>query len=253
MANKIIDLTGKVFGEWTVLSKSSKKNKCGTYWTCQCSCGLIKDICGTDLRLGKTTKCKNHQKNLQSLIPKDVPYKKYIRTKNHSGIIKDETNNKYGLLTVIKQDHIDNASRHVFWLCKCECGNTRIVDGSKLRNGLVLHCGCISMSNGELKIQQILLNNNIKFKKEYTFQDLVSPIDNKTKLRFDFAIFNEKNELIKLIEFQGIQHYQKSGRLDDPRMNDKIKRDFCKSHSLILLEIPYWDYNKIDIDYLLNK
>ena len=253
MANTIIDLTGKKIGEWTVLKQSDKKDKHGIYWTCQCSCGLIKDICGTDLRQGKTTKCKNHVKNLQSKNPIDIQYKSYVRTNNHEGTIKNEIGNKYGLLTVLKQDHIDKKLRHVFWLCQCECGNTRIVDGSKLRNGLVTHCGCQTISNGELKIQQLLLNNNIKFQKEFTFNDLVSLINNKTKLRFDFALFDDNNNLIKLIEFQGIQHYQLSGRLFDPRENDKLKREYCKIHNIKLLEIPYWDYNKIDINYLLTK
>ena len=72
MANKIIDLTGQKFGEWTVLKKSTKRDKRGIFWTCQCSCGLIKDICGTDLRQGKTTKCKNHKSNLQRDNPKQI-------------------------------------------------------------------------------------------------------------------------------------------------------------------------------------
>ena len=254
MANTIIDLTGKKFGEWTVLKQSDKKDKSGIYWVCQCSCGLIKDIRGTDLRQGKTTKCKKHQQNLQSLIKEDTNYKSYIRTNNHQGKIKNEVGNQYGLLTVIQQDSIDPINRYVNWLCKCTCGNYKVVPGYKLRNGTITHCGCQSMSNGELKIYNLLKENNINFKKEFIFQDLKSPIKNTVPLRFDFAIFeNNTNNLIKLIEFQGIQHYQKSGRLHDPRENDKLKRQYCQQHHIKLLEIPYWDYDKIDIDYLLNK
>ena len=255
MANTIIDLTGKKFGEWTVLKQSDKKDKHGIFWTCQCSCGLIKDICGTDLRQGKTTKCKNHKSNLQKNNPIDIKYKTYTRTNNHQGKIKNEIGNKYGLLTVIQQDSINPINRYVNWLCQCECGNYRIIPGYKLRNGTITHCGCQSnsMSNGELKIYNLLKENNINFKKEFTFQDLKSPIKNTIPLRFDFAIFDNNNNLIKLIEFQGIQHYQLSGRMHDPRNNDKLKRQYCKTHNIKLLEIPYWDYNKIDIDYLLNK
>lgn len=252
MGNKIIDLTGQKFGEWTVLNKSNKKDKHGIFWTCQCSCGLIKDICGSDLRQGKTTKCKNHKSNLQNNNPVDIKYKSYIRTNNHSGKIKDEIGNKYGLLTVIKQESIDPVNRTVNWLCQCNCGEYRVVPGYKLRNGTITHCGCQSMSNGELKIYNLLKDNNINFKREFIFNDLKSPKKNTIPLRFDFAIFDE-NKLIKLIEFQGIQHYQLSGWMNNPQENDIIKRQYCQNHNIKLLEIPYWDYDKIDINYLLNK
>lgn len=111
--SNLIDLTNQKFGEWTVLRKSNKKDKHGAFWTCQCSCGLIKDICGTDLRQGKTTKCKNHKSNLQKDNPIDIKYKTYIRTNNHQGKIKNEISNKYGLLTVIQQDSINPINRYV--------------------------------------------------------------------------------------------------------------------------------------------
>lgn len=32
--------------------------------------------------------------------------------------------------------------------------------------------------------------------------------------------------------------------------SDKKKREYCKKNNLKLIEIPYTDFNKIDIDYL---
>lgn len=57
---------------------------------------------------------------------------------NHD--FKDETGNKYGKLTVIALDHVNNKA---YWLCKCECGNTKVVCGDKLRSGNTKSCGCI--------------------------------------------------------------------------------------------------------------
>ncbi len=257
MANTIIDLTGKKFGEWTVLKQSNKKSKHGIYWTCQCSCGLIKDICGTDLRQGKTTKCKNHKSNLQRNNPIDIKYKPYVRTNNHQGKIKNEIGNKYGLLTVIQQDSIDPINRYVNWLCQCECGNYRIVPGYKLRNETITHCGCQpnSMSNGELKIYNLLKENNINFKREYSFSDLLGK--NGGRLRFDFGILNNKNELLYLIEYDGIQHYQPNcfGQNDQlfkiTQQHDKIKNQYCNKHNIPLIRIPYTKLNHITINDLI--
>ena len=57
---------------------------------------------------------------------------------NHN--FKDETGKRYGNLTVIALDHVKNKA---FWLCKCVCGNTKVVSGDKLRSGNTKSCGCI--------------------------------------------------------------------------------------------------------------
>lgn len=57
------------------------------------------------------------------------------------------------------------------------------------------------MSNGETAIAILLDLNKVKYKTQYTFQDCISPINNP--LRFDFAIFDENNNLLSLIEYNG--------------------------------------------------
>lgn len=83
---------------------------------------------------------------------------------------------------------------------------------------------------------------------EYSFSNL----KDKKQLRFDFAIFDNNNNLIKLIEFQGKQHYEINSFYISPKEHDELKRKYCKEHNIELLEIPYWDYDKIDINYLLD-
>lgn len=53
----------------------------------------------------------------------------------------DLTGLKVGRLTVISRHPYK--SRSIHWLCECECGNTSIVCGSRLRGNLTLSCGCI--------------------------------------------------------------------------------------------------------------
>jgi hypothetical protein len=55
---KYIDLTGRVFGEWTVVERSDKvlKDK-NVRWLCRCSCGNMVCVNGNSLRSGRSTKC----------------------------------------------------------------------------------------------------------------------------------------------------------------------------------------------------
>lgn len=56
--------------------------------------------------------------------------------------MKNEIGNKYGKLTVISKSNKTDSSRNIYWLCQCECGNTTIAQGTKLRNGSRVSCGC---------------------------------------------------------------------------------------------------------------
>ena len=58
--------------------------------------------------------------------------------------LKDETNNRYGKLLVLNRDFSKPGSKkNGYWLCKCDCGNTTIVNGTKLRKGETKSCGCL--------------------------------------------------------------------------------------------------------------
>ena len=59
----------------------------------------------------------------------------------------DLTGQRYGRLVVLglaytKQENCGNITK--FWLCKCDCGNTKIVRMCCLRNGTTSSCGCYS-------------------------------------------------------------------------------------------------------------
>lgn len=112
-------------------------------------------------------------------------------------------------------------------------------------------------SRGEIKIFEILTAAEMNFKEEYSFQDLVS-VTTGTPLRFDFAVFDDDNELDFLIEFQGIQHYEPKSKfggvagLRKQQHNDMLKREYCKKHQIPLIVIPYWDEAFVNLDYILK-
>lgn len=58
---------------------------------------------------------------------------------------EDLTGRKYGKLTVIGFDHSEGGKR--CWLCRCDCGNTRVVMTSALNRGFVTSCGCSNKTN----------------------------------------------------------------------------------------------------------
>lgn len=109
-SSKRIDLTGQVFGEYTVLKYAGDKR-----WLCKCSCGKIKEIDGYRLRDGLVKSC------------------------GHSGKLIDETGKEFGDLTVLSYD----GTRYI---CRCKCGNITSVTGSNLRSGSTQSCGCKQVS-----------------------------------------------------------------------------------------------------------
>ena len=230
---QLIDLTGKKFGRLTVIKRIFNQKK-GTYWLCQCDCGNTKEVYGRDLKNGTIKSCGCLRKEILS------------KTKTI-----DLTGKKFGRLTVLKKSNIkNNSNRDVYWDCLCECGNRVSVNGNHLRNGKSLSCGCLK-SKGEFKISKILEQNNIKFIKEFSFKNLLSNKENL--LRFDFAIIDENNNIICLIEYQGEHHYDDNSYYPSLKENDNIKRKFCKENNIKLVEISYKDYNLIDLSYLKNK
>lgn len=60
------------------------------------------------------------------------------------GTVKDLTGKKFGMLTVLKLDHI--ANKRSFWLCKCDCGNIKVIRGDCLKSStgrpVTVSCGC---------------------------------------------------------------------------------------------------------------
>ena len=53
----------------------------------------------------------------------------------------DLTDKKFGRLTVIKRVG-SSKKKSIIWLCKCDCGNKKEIDGWYLRNGDTKSCGC---------------------------------------------------------------------------------------------------------------
>lgn len=200
-------------------------------WACQCDCGnpILKITTASCLKKGETISCGCQ------------------RIKNGGKNLIDLTGKKFGKLTVIKRG-ADSSDGRVQWECRCDCGKTCLIRSHDLLEKKVFSCGCLSSSYGENKIEELLKNKNIKYIKEYSFNDLLSP--KQKKLRFDFAIFDNENNLIKLIEFDGKQHFEQ-GHFNETeedfsyrKLCDQLKNEYCLINNIKLVRIPY---TKIDL------
>ena len=291
------EMIGKTYGNWTVLEKTEHRTKDkNILYLCKCTFGTIREVNSSSLRQGKSKSCGcTKTTNISNkifpgkvfddlIIEKEIKHEekkstwrckckcgKYCERSSSTLLRKDRfhscgcynikilnekqckdlTNLVFGLLTVIALDNKNSTKEYRKWICKCKCGNLISVPTNSLTSGNTSSCGCINYSIGEKNIEKILKENNISFKSQYTTKEL-------NKKRFDFAILqNEKP--IRLIEFDGIQHYtDNSGiwnskeSLKDIQDRDKQKNIWAKDNNIPLVRIPYWERDKITFEMLFS-
>lgn len=227
------DLINKQFYKLTVIKRVGTDNNRRPLWECQCECGDKTIVASNNLLSGHTKSCGCEHKDVIN---------KYI--------IKDLTNQQFGFLTALEPT---NKREHgcVVWKCKCNnCGKITEIRSTHLTNNDVKSCGCI-VSYGELEINKILITQNINFKTQYSFTDLIC----KAPLRFDFAFFNENNQLLALLEYQGEQHYKTNSDfgLQQRTVTDKMKKEYCQQHNIQLFEIKYNENIRNKLEEILGE
>lgn len=127
------------------------------------------------------------------------------------------------------------------------CGHEYEVSPYKFIN-VGQRCPRCNESKGERRVRDYLISNNIRYKEEYSFDDCRL----KLPLRFDFAVFDELNTLINLIEYDGKQHFKPfeyyggEEYYEKNKIRDAIKNDYCKKNNINLLRIPYTEFENIE-------
>ena len=127
--------------------------------------------------------------------------------------------------------------------CKCKkCNNIwHPLATGILRGG---RCPVCNESKGELLIRKYLIDHDISFIPQYTF-------DNCRRLRclpFDFYL----PDYDMLIEYDGQQHFASvdvfggQERFIYQQENDNIKNKYCKDHNIKLLRIAFYEMDNID-------
>ena len=112
-------------------------------------------------------------------------------------------------------------------------------------------CPNCSSSKGEKKIRKFLLKNNINFKPQFWFSDLKGY--KGWVLKFDFAVFDNDDNLKSLIEFDGKGHFSPISQyggiesFNKTQAYDNLKNQYCINNKIPLIRIPFWDFRKISI------
>lgn len=234
------DLTGQRFGRLVVekMLWDFHPTKC----ECVCDCGKKTVVIGTQLTYGKTKSCGClWRERISEVNTKDLSGEV---TASGVKFIEQVRKNKHGVW---------------IWKCQCPCGNFFEEIPAKVLNGHHISCGCMNRSSGEETIQYILEKYKYKYSREYTFEDCRYI----GKLRFDFAVFNEINELLALIEYDGKQHFVSSPffggdeALKELQIRDAIKNEYCHTNNIPLFRFPYYmkpgDIEKEIVDKIFDQ
>lgn len=72
---------------------------------------------------------------------------------------------RFGKLTVVKFSHTAPDS---YWLCKCDCGSYKVINGSRMIKGYTKSCGCIR----RLPFSSVIVQKNISGETINTFPNV---------------------------------------------------------------------------------
>jgi hypothetical protein len=138
------EIINKRFGRLIIIRRVEKpkhiKNKFAIYYLCKCDCGNETIICRSRLINGHTKSCGCYKKE-------------------KFGVFKDLTGQKFGRLLVIKRASNTSHNKARF-LCKCDCGNEKVISSAQLIRGDTFSCGCYHkeishLHNGEASFNSI--------------------------------------------------------------------------------------------------
>lgn len=127
------DITGERFGHLVGIKKIDGTTR--TKWLFRCDCGNEVEAYLSNVTSGKTQSC-GKQCGL-----KPHPYV----SKKKKGYRGDLTGKRFGRLLVVKR--LEDEDGWTRFLCKCDCGNEKVVRGMGLKYGTTQSCGCLHKEN----------------------------------------------------------------------------------------------------------
>jgi len=216
-----------------LLSNKYEGNRKKLIWKC------LKDNCGEIFEMSWDKTYRNQ--SCQYCLGQQVGISNCLATKRPDLAIEWYVN-KNGLLT--PYDVTCWSDKYVWWKCK-ECGYEWVTRVKNRGNGK--GCPECNKSKGEKKIKEYLELTNISFESQKEYENLVGL--GNGNLSYDFYL--PDNNL--LIEYQGEQHekftkgfHKSKNDFEKQQEHDRRKKEYAYIHDIKLLEIWYWDFDRIE-------
>ena len=150
------------------------------------------------------------------------------------GVLKNEIGSKYGKLTVISRSDKAIKSGNIWWVCKCECGNTIIARGDRLRSGQTSSCGCTKGVNKFIEQDAYFIGIDSKkrqflfdkedyeyIKKYYWYIDVTGYVVHKHKNKTKGKTYYLHRELISCGKEKFVDHMN-NNKLDNRKSNLRL-------------------------------
>lgn len=245
ISNKRIDYSNKEFNGIHVLYPCAYNEDKRIIYLCICHCGkyflcsersITKNIKGCGCVTTEKTVLRNIN-NGENLIGQQI------------GLLHVDS--------IAGFQNLHNGHNRLLYNCTCDCGNKCVKAATYLRQGHTRSCGlCGIKSVGEAEISKFLTAHHIYFQHEYFFPDLLSK--NGVPYRFDFAIMDEEENLLFLIEYDGQQHFPDNNKhFFEPyeviHQRDVEKDNYCLTNNIKLVRISYKENLQERLEEIFNE
>lgn len=151
----------------------------------------------------------------------------------------------------ISKGSVDNLNDTVLTF-ECMCKEHYKTTWASFTTNKVDRCPKCSKKKSQyaLMTEEYLSSCGYSFKDEFTFSDCTDI----SLLYFDYIVFGQNNFV--LIEVDGQFHYENpfdENLLVDQQRRDKIKNDYCSQNNIVLIRIPYWEYESNNYKKIIKK